>query len=340
MLFFAAVNTTNMAKEPDYRSMDASHLRYALKKLEHKILSITGDPLGNYHKSFEWAKNGPAMEKVQELMSSRNFILHLLFEKHCTPAEVARLEEVNALLLDLTNRTYKRTANLARTILSAAREDMDDNLTIEGKLVPEFDLPSSVLRLKDDSYYGSEFVRMAAILQETEEFQPGMADVCCYPSQLSVPFSPSITDEQLGCDNTLDDGTTWAEAWLHIPPLEHITICYALHALVTHMSWSIPDVLRINDYKIEVTATVQQFSLHNFKHTLLAECRPRPKDLPLETHQLRRCCENTSTSPASRATSGATSSPATSPGMPRPTSSKLLPDSSSPFLRIPCPMAV
>ena len=292
-------------QEPDYRSMSEVQLKYELLKLEKRILRITGDPLATsrkYRKFYRWASNKNAVERVQELINDRSYILHLLFEKHCTPSEVARLEKVNELLLDLTNRTYKRTASLARQILSAPREELDDDLTVEGKLVPEFDLPSSVLRLEDDSYYGSDFVRMAAILQETEEYQPGMADVHCYLNQIEN-YTPATTDEQLGCANTMDDGTTWAEAWLRIPPLEHIIICHALHALVTHMNWSIPDVLRINDYKIEVTLTVQQFAdqernrlwwwskcdLPHFKEVLLKETESREEGLPLRTFIFQRC---------------------------------------------------
>lgn len=295
-----------MAEEIDYRTLNEVQLKYELKKLEKRILRITGDPLASgskgYRNFFRWASNKNSVDRVREMMSDRGFILHLLFEKHCTPAEVARLEKVNALLLDLTNRTYKRTASLARKVLSTPREGLDDDLTVEGKLIPEFDLPYSVLRLEDDNYYGSDFVRMAAILQETEEYQPGMADVSCYLDQIEN-FTPAITDEELGCANTMDDGTTWGEAWLRIPPLEHIIICYALHALVTHMNWSIPDVLRINDYKIEVTLTVQQFSDQNrnrlwwwdkydlprFKQVLLKEAESREEGLPLETFLLQRC---------------------------------------------------
>ena len=267
-----------MAEEIDYRTLNEVQLKYELKKLEKRILRITGDPLATgkgYRKFFRWASNKNSVDRVREMMSDRSFILHLLFEKHCTPAEVARLEKVNDLLLDLT---------------------------VEGKLVTEFDLTSSVLRLEDVAYYGSDFARMAAILQETEEYQPGMADVRCYLDQIEN-FTPAITDEELGCANTMDDGTTWAEDWLRIPPLEHIIICYALHALVTHMNWSIPDVLRINDYKIEVTLTVQQFSdqernrlwwwrkydFPRFREVLLKEAESREEGIPLESFLLQRC---------------------------------------------------
>ena len=45
-------------------------------------------------------------------MLDRSYILNLLFDVHCTPAEVARLEKLNGMLLEMTNRTYHRTADV------------------------------------------------------------------------------------------------------------------------------------------------------------------------------------------------------------------------------------
>ena len=240
--------------EPDYRKLTDVQLKYELMKLEAAILEHTTDPLASKVPMpfYEWSRNKTAVEELHDKMLTRSCILNILFERHCTPEEVARLEKVNSLLLEMINRTYKRTAQLYRTLLSMPKDEFDDDFEIEARFVPMFDIPSSVLRLSDDSYYGSDFVRMAAILQETEESKPGMADVSCYWSPCP-DRTPDLTDEQLGCANTLDDGQTWAEGWLLIPQFEHITFCYALHALVTHQCYSIPDVLRINDYKIEVT---------------------------------------------------------------------------------------
>ena len=132
-------NAWHMEEEIDYRTLSEAELKAELKKLEHRILRITGDPIGpRYRKFFKWAGNETAVERVQEMMSTRSYILSLLFEKHCTPAEVARLEKVNALLLDLTNRTYARTANLARMALAIPREDLDDDITIKGKFIPDY----------------------------------------------------------------------------------------------------------------------------------------------------------------------------------------------------------
>ncbi len=48
------------------------------------------------------------------------------------------------------------------------------------------------------------------------------------------------------CD--LDDGQTWAEGPLRIPQLDHVCVCYAVHALCTHMRYSIPDLLHMTTY--------------------------------------------------------------------------------------------
>lgn len=289
--------------ETDYRKLTTIQLKYELKQLERRILEITGDPLETgFRKFLTWANDKSAVEQVDEMMSTRSYLLNILFEKHCTPEEISRLEKVNTLLKELSERTYKRTGNLARKVLSTPHEELDDDFTIESKLVPEFDIPYSVLRLADDAFYCSDFIRMAAVLQETEEFKPGMADIYWFPDKVQS-YTPAISDKELGCADEMDDGTSWAEAWLAIPPLQHINVCYALHALATHQNWSIPDILRINDFKIEVQLTIQQFSdqernrlqwwnkydVYRFKDVLLHEAKSRPEDLPLETFLLQRC---------------------------------------------------
>lgn len=291
-------------EEPDYRSMNEVQLKYELIRLEKKILDITGDPIDYKHYSpfLDWCRDDAKVEAVEEIMLDRSYILNLLFDVHCTPAEVARLEKINGMLLEMTNRTYHRTADLMRALIVMKKDEMDDDYELEGKLVPLFDIPYSILRLEDDNYYGSDFIRMAAILQETEKHKSGMADVSCDWTRLKDK-TPSATDAELECANIMDDEDSWAEGPLRHPKLAHIKICYALHALCTHMNWSIPDVLRINDFSIEVKLTVQQFSdqeknrlwwwdkydLPRFKEVLLKEAAARPEGLPLETALLQRC---------------------------------------------------
>jgi hypothetical protein len=54
-----------------------------------------------------------------------------------------------------------------------------------------------------------------------------------------------------GESNKLDDGQTWAEGPLRVPQFEHICDCYLVHALCTHLRYSIPDLLRMTTYTCE-----------------------------------------------------------------------------------------
>ena len=192
--------------------------------------------VGGYRSFLDWCGDKKAVESVRDMMGYRKFILDTLFAKHYTDAEIARLEKVNSLLLDLTNRTYKRTAGLFRALIAMQKDELDD-----------------------DDYYSSDFTRMVAILCETEKYLLDFAQVRPVWSS-EAEYTPTMSDKGLGCEPPLDDGTSWAEGPLHNPKLKHITICYALHDLCTHMNFSIPDILRMNDFKVEVKLTVQQFS--------------------------------------------------------------------------------
>ena len=111
------------AEEPDYRSMNEVQLKYELIKLEKKILDIIGDPIDYKHYSpfLDWCRDDAKVEAVEEMMLNRSYILNLLFEIHCTPAEVARLKKINGMLLEMTNRTYHRTADMMRALMVMKR---------------------------------------------------------------------------------------------------------------------------------------------------------------------------------------------------------------------------
>ena len=85
------------AEEPDYRSMNEVQLKSELIKLEKKILDITGDPIDykHYCPFLDWCKDDAKVEAVEEMMLDRCFILNLLFDIHCTPAEVAYQKSIN-----------------------------------------------------------------------------------------------------------------------------------------------------------------------------------------------------------------------------------------------------
>ncbi len=62
-----------------------------------------------------------------------------------------------------------------------------------------------------------------------------------------------MTCEELRIKDDLNDGTTWYES---VQPaaekLSHLCICHAIHDLSCHKPYSIPDILRMNDFCVEV----------------------------------------------------------------------------------------
>lgn len=229
-----------------------------LKEIEARIMEITTDPIDKKSETqfLDWCNDRAEVRCVHLLMGERKKILDTLFKVHCTDAEIDRLKKINNMLLDRTNRMFKSTADIYRSYLAISNGCKRDVYKICRNIVPIFSQPCSILRLEDDYYYGSDFVRMAVILQETEDYMLDMSLV--NPNSGGNEMS-SMTDEELGCKNKFDDGISWAKGPLQDPKLKHLNICYALHALCTHMNYSLPDILRINDFKIEITLTVQQF---------------------------------------------------------------------------------
>lgn len=77
-------------------------------KIEKQFLDITGDPIDykHYCPSLDWCRDSAKVEAVEEMMLDRSYILNLVFDIHCTPAEVARLEKINGMLLEMTNRPW------------------------------------------------------------------------------------------------------------------------------------------------------------------------------------------------------------------------------------------
>ena len=117
--------------------------------------------------------------------------------------------------------------------------------------------------------------------------------------------NPSMSDAELGFADDFDDGSTWAEGWLDHPAFKHICICHAVHDICTHKSYSIPDLLRMNDFWCEVKITHQHIveqdgsrrewwnscSFEEFRKKLLLEAEHRPEEWRLGQYVVNRTSE-------------------------------------------------
>ena len=90
--------------------------------------------------------------------------------------------------------------------------------------------------MEEDSYYGSRWREILNVISEN-----------------------SVIDAMTDLHDNVEDGVSWAEGPLCIPQLEHICACYLVHALCTHLHYSIPDILRMTTYRIDYRMDCSDF---------------------------------------------------------------------------------
>ncbi len=232
-------------------------LRAEVRDFESSILAITGDPLETAW--WNTVKPENIAEYVDELIGFRGYALERLFEIHCTEAEVRRIEQVNAKLLEMTREMFERTGQVYRHFLDMPRDRSEEDLEVEGTL--KYWEDAEALQMEDDDFYGSDFKHIIPIISYMDELlHGGLPIISCRPSYDSDrKFNSSMSDKELGIENELDDGTTWAEAGLHDERLSHIVFCYASHAIVTHKDFTIPDYMRMDEFEVKVDIQYQHF---------------------------------------------------------------------------------
>ena len=203
--------------------------------------------------------------KIQDLIGTRSLILNRMFQ--ATSQEIKRFESVNELLNSLTKKMYHRMANLYRTLIDSPKDkSFDDDYVVSGTLKYVHNDEDSILILPEDGYYGSDFAYMIELIYHLlEDYNGGLPEIeecsCNYLSQ----NTSDMTDEQLHCVDVWDDGVTWAEGHLRRPELEHIVVCHAVHDICTHKPYSIPDLLRLNDFWVEAHLVCQHIIDQNGK---------------------------------------------------------------------------
>ena len=270
---------------------DKAKLRKRLQRIEAAILRITGKDMDRLSARLVPEKK---RKRIGILIGMRQVLLNRMFT--ATAEEVERMVRVNTLLLDLTQQMYRRSAELYRRVLDTTHDKtFDDDVMVEGSLKYGSNGPESVLHLTDDYYYGSDFTRMMQIIDwlylcRADGFQ--IEDIEYTSKSIELDDTPSMSDAELEFADDFDDGITWAEGWLNHPAFKHICICHAVHDICTHKSYSIPDLLRMNDFWCEVKITHQHFveqdgsrwkwwedySFEAFRDKIMAKATHRPEE--------------------------------------------------------------
>ena len=112
--------------------------------------------------------------------------------------------------------------------------------------------------LGDEEYFGSDFDYMLNVVCEFCHESP----VCgaSFTKSLRKTDRPEMSDKELDLYNRADD-FDWGELKIWIPELEGIKICHAVGEICVYHTngYSVPDLLRMNNFCCEVKATYQHF---------------------------------------------------------------------------------
>ena len=276
-------------------------LKMFVKDIEKDILGIAGDIL-DYSLIIRKRLTPGQFEMLDALLDLRGWALNVLFEVHCSDEEVRRFTAINDKLYAMTESMYERARMVNELIKIMPLHEKDDDVEVEGKLKFWEDGAPSVLEIEDDEFYGSDFTRMIvlrSIIDSDYKSYDKIERVAIYPKLVDGKLIPDDTEIK----NDMDDGTTWAEAWLRHPKLDHLIVCHAVHDICTHKNYSIPDLLRMNTFEVSIDIKIQQiedqdgarcFWIQNYtpeqaKAKILAEAEHRPVGMPLGDFVYRRC---------------------------------------------------
>ena len=276
-------------------------LKMFVKDIEKDILEIAGDVL-DYSLIVRKRLTPFQFELLDALLDLRGWALNSLFEVHCSDEEVRRFTAINDKLYTMTESMYERARMVNDLIKTMPLHEKDDDVEVEAKLKFWEDGAPSVLEIEDDEFYGSDFTRMIvlrSIIDSDYRSYDEIERVAIYPKLVNGKLIPDDTE----INNRMDDGKTWAEAWLRHPKLDHLIVCHAVHDICTHKNYSIPDLLRMNTFEVSVDIKIQQiedqdgarcFWIQNYtpeqaKAKILAEAQHRPTGMSLGDFVYWRC---------------------------------------------------
>lgn len=216
-----------------------------IQKIETEILAITGTDIEEYN---EWSESESVRNRVESLLKCRCKLLNEAFQ--LTADNLDRLRQVNSHLTNLTKRAYNRIGEIEAVEYYMA-DCKDDGYDVESHVRFIYQGDDSVLKFDDDDYYGSNFTLMIKALTE----------LYIAKGQENIIYTRDT-------ENNLDDGESWVEEpfckWKD--RLHDIIICYAVHDLTSHKSYSVPDILRLDSFLCESAITFQSITRQDGSH--------------------------------------------------------------------------
>lgn len=219
--------------------------RCALQGVERMIKEIAGNGK-NCNWFFDLFSEQEASD-LERLVSTRSFILDEMMPH--TPEEMERFKYQNERLLQLTQEATKQERNMIQMFFHTPYREEDLMLyDIEKSLVFSWGDEDAVIKMPNDDYYGSDFCYMLHLISVLIERTPNCTNLINASCGLFYGEEAALKENA----HTMDDGTTWADGHLHHEAFKDICVCYAVHAACTHLPYSVPDLLRMDDFYVSV----------------------------------------------------------------------------------------
>lgn len=217
-----------------------------LQQIESRIINLVGANLERFNYDDLSKKQ---KKEVQNLLQERRDILNEMFQP--TEDNLALFRKVNDELYHRTMALNERVKKfVAKKNILLDSPDFDDDYELEGTLKFVFNDETSICHLPDDDCFGSNFAVMIKTLYEVYS-QSGIESI-------------ATIDEHRG---PLDDGVSWYESpFTRFPEFKDFIICHAVHDLTDHKLYSIPDLIRLNDFWSEVEFKAQSITNQDGQH--------------------------------------------------------------------------
>ena len=221
-------------------------MKQELRKIESKIINLVGSDLDVF-KYDELSK--AEKEEVKHLLRERRDILNEMFQP--TEPNLAQFRKINDELYQLTMALNERVRKfIAKKEMLLDSPDFDDDYELEGTLNFVFNDETSIAHLANDDFYGSNFLVMLKTLYEVY-------------SHTGIESIVTINEHH----GPLDDGESWFEGpFTRFAEFKDFIICYAVHNLTDHKLYSLPDLLRLNDFWSEVNFKAQSSTNQDGQH--------------------------------------------------------------------------
>ena len=220
-----------------------------MKKLINETMEFLREKVENLEREILLLTDGGTARCVSDdkgaylvkLIEKRKDTLDALFQ--ATPNEVVRMDKLNDQLKAITRQMHERVAIVNE---DAAKIFVDGNFEVEGRLNYNPNAAGAILQMENDEYFGSDFAKIHQVIDML--FDQGYLPIKCADF---VRASDLVND--------FDDGR-WETAYEDWQPqaekLKYINICFAIHSLNAYHPYSIPDILRMNNF--EITVTIKQ----------------------------------------------------------------------------------